>query len=115
MTTFTPMTITIKSMQGEQAVDCEVEGIVAEGTGLAYIRHVQAESEECFTLCHLKSGGRLSDWQTSSEQEARQWIALLDEIVDWTGLYPVIRQGKRWKTLNYAVVGALHAIEEEEG
>ncbi len=114
MISFIPTTITIKTVQNEQAIGCEREAMVAQGTGLAYIKHPQAESEAmAITLTHVPSGTRVGGaWWASSEQEAQQWIELLAEIADWTQFFPTIRPGRHWKVLHLAAIGALHETEE---
>ncbi len=116
MMTFISTTITIKLGQGEQVVDRDIEAMVAQGTGLAYIQHPSADGEEAgFTLTHVPSGTRLGgDWQAGSSQEAQKWIELLDELADWTQFFPAIRPGKRWKTLHLATIGTLHEVEQKE-
>ena len=115
MITFILTSITIKTVQNEQAVDREVAAMIAQGTGLAYIKHPQAEGEAvAITLTHVPSGTRVGGtWWTSSEQEAQQWIELLAEIADWTQFFPTVRPGKHWKVLHLAAIGALHETEEE--
>ncbi len=114
MISFIPTTITIKTVQDEQAIDCEREAMVAQGTGLAYIKHPQVEGDAvAITLTHVPSGTRVGGaWWASSEQEAQQWIELLAEIADWTQFFPTIRPGKHWKVLHLAAIGALHETEE---
>lgn len=114
---FTPATITIKVTRDGQHCDQEIEAVLAEGTGLAYIQHTgaQDEEEEAITITHVPSGGSLgSRWQVSTEREAQAWIESLVEFADWTQQQPTIRPGKLWKVLHLASVGALHEIEEEE-
>src|SRR5260370_37133564 len=115
MISFIPTTITIKPLPDEQAIDREIEAMVAQGTGLAYIKHPQTEDEAvAIALTHVPSGTRVGGaWWASSEQEAQQWIELLAEIADWTQFFPTIRPGRHWKVLHLAAIGALHEVGEE--
>jgi|SRR5579859_735566 len=114
---FVPNKITIKTLQDEQVVDREEEGVVAEGVGLAYVVRQNCEGEPMITLTHMVSGARIGgDWQVSTEQEARAWIEALNEIIDWTGDRPRVREAMKGKVVYLAIIGTLHELEgEEEG
>ena len=112
---FAETTITIKVADGEQAVDRQVTAMVAEGAGLAYLVHQGGEGEEpAISLTHIASQTRVGgDWQVSTEREARAWIEALNDLMDWTGRLPTIRQNRLGRVMHLACIGALHELEEE--
>ena len=95
----------------------DVEAVVAEHTGLAYIMHASNEGKEPYiTLTHLATQTALGgNWTVSLEQEAREWITLLHDVVDWTGPLPYIRKGKIGNVLHLATIGAVLEVEVEDG
>lgn len=112
MITYTQSTISIKVAKDGQVAEQEVEATVAEDVGLAYL--IQPGEDPIMTLTHIRSGIRVGgQWHVTTEQEARNWIAALDEIIDWAGELPQIRPGMRRKVLCLAVIGALHEGSEE--
>lgn len=116
MITFVPTTLSIKSVQDGQSVEHEVEAMVAEAIGLAYVQQAQSQAGEPFiTLTHVPTGTQLSDiWYALSERHARRWIEKLDEVIDWTRDIPEIRTGKYARMLHLATIGVLYEVEGEE-
>jgi hypothetical protein len=112
---FIPTRLTIKVKLEDHIGELEVEAVVAEQTGLAYITYSSEAGKPHMKLSHLVTGTSLGDnWGTSSEQEAKAWITLLHEVIDWTEAKPSIRQGKLAAVLNLAVIGAVHQVESED-
>ncbi len=113
--TLFPTRMSIKVELDDQVGEIEVEGVVAEQTGLAYIMPCSEGENPHLTLVHMPTRASVGyNWGTSVEQEAKEWISILHEVIDWTEDIPRIRPGKLAKVLNLVAIGAVHEVKSED-
>lgn len=90
------------------------EMMIAGDTGLAYMQE-SIHEDLAYTVIHLPSARFLNiDWFVETERLARQWIAWLVLLADWTEPEPQIRQGMLFETLALASAGMLVDPELED-
>jgi len=77
---FQEQTIQFKTWLGDRPITA----MVGIGSGLAYHRKDDSESED-FVLTHIKSGIDIgSDWYAWDEQDAKGWLEKVAKLLDWT-------------------------------